>query len=109
MRGQDAIWPSASTAPSMTERQALMPVQKAHPVKEVLDIIKAFDFGRQRRVSFEYIVFKGLNDTPGPCQGAGKDPQRHPLPDKPDTLPRHPRVRIQQSRHRRRWRPSVTA
>ena len=41
-----------------------MPVQKAHPVKEVLDTIKAFDFGRQRRVSFEYIVFRGLNDSP---------------------------------------------
>jgi len=50
--------------PFDAERQALMPVQKAHPVKEILDIIRAFDFGRQRRVSFEYIVFKGLNDTP---------------------------------------------
>ncbi len=46
------------------EREAMMPVQKAHPVKEVLDIIRSFDFGRQRRVSFEYIVFKGMNDTP---------------------------------------------
>ena len=51
-------------SPFDEERQSLMPVQKAHPVREVLDIIKAFDFGRQRRVSFEYIVFKGLNDTP---------------------------------------------
>ncbi len=51
-------------SPFDTERQALMPVQKAHPVKEVLDIIRAFEMGRQRRVSFEYIVFKGLNDTP---------------------------------------------
>lgn len=51
-------------SPFDEERQAMMPVQKAHPVKEVLDIIKAFDFGRQRRVSFEYIVFRGLNDTP---------------------------------------------
>ncbi len=51
-------------SPFDEERQALMPVQKAHPVKEVLDIIRAFDFGRQRRVSFEYIVFRGLNDTP---------------------------------------------
>ena len=51
-------------SPFDEERQAMMPVQKAHPVKEVLDIIRAFDFGRQRRVSFEYIVFKGLNDTP---------------------------------------------
>ena len=51
-------------SPFDEERQAMMPVQKAHPVKEVLDIIRAFDFGRQRRVSFEYIMFKGLNDTP---------------------------------------------
>jgi len=51
-------------SPFDEERQAMMPVQKAHPVREVLDIIRAFDFGRQRRVSFEYIMFKGLNDTP---------------------------------------------
>ncbi|MBE0666589.1 MAG: radical SAM protein, partial [Bacteroidales bacterium] len=50
-------------SPFDEERQALMPVQNAHPVKEVLDIIRAFDFGGQRRVSFEYIVFKGMNDT----------------------------------------------
>jgi 23S rRNA (adenine2503-C2)-methyltransferase len=50
-------------SPFDDERFALMPVQKAHPVKEVLDVIRSFDFGRQRRVSFEYIVFKGLNDT----------------------------------------------
>lgn len=46
------------------ERQALMPVQKANPIRQVLDTVRGFDFGRQRRVSFEYIVFKGLNDTP---------------------------------------------
>lgn len=51
-------------SPYDEERQVLMPVQNAHPVKEVLDIIRSFDFGRQRRVSFEYIVFKGMNDTP---------------------------------------------
>jgi len=50
-------------SPFDDERQALMPVQQAHPVREVIDIIRSFEFGRQRRVSFEYIVFKGLNDT----------------------------------------------
>ena len=54
----------STKCPFDEERQALMPVQNAHPVKEVLDIIRAFDFGGQRRVSFEYIVFKGMNDTP---------------------------------------------
>lgn len=51
-------------SPFDDERESLMPVQKSHPVKEVLDVIRRFDFGRQRRVSFEYIVFRGVNDTP---------------------------------------------
>lgn len=46
------------------ERQKLMPVQVAYPISDVVREIKSWDFGRQRRVSFEYIVFKGLNDTP---------------------------------------------
>ena len=46
------------------ERKRLMPVQVAYPIAEVVREIKSWDFGRQRRVSFEYIVFKGLNDSP---------------------------------------------
>ena len=41
-----------------------MPVQKTNSIREVLDIIKEFDFSGQRRISFEYILFKGLNDSP---------------------------------------------
>lgn len=50
--------------PFDSERRELMPVQSAYPLSEVIREIKSWDFGRQRRVSFEYIVFKGLNDTP---------------------------------------------
>jgi len=49
--------------PFEEERKMLMPVEKAFPLKEVLKEIRAFDFGRQRRVSFEYILFKGFNDS----------------------------------------------
>jgi len=49
--------------PFDAERQTLMPVQVAYPLEEVIREIKSWDFGRQRRVSFEYIVFKGLNDS----------------------------------------------
>ena len=45
------------------ERRKLMPVQIAYPIAEVVNEIKGWDFGRQRRVSFEYILFKGLNDS----------------------------------------------
>lgn len=51
-------------SPFDDERRMLMPIQNVYPIKEVLDEIRSWDFGRQRRVSFEYIVFKNLNDTP---------------------------------------------
>ena len=54
------------------ERQKLMPVQVAYPLEEVIHEIKSWDFGRQRRVSFEYIVFKGLNDSPRHVQELAK-------------------------------------
>ena len=46
------------------ERKTLMPVEVAYPIKDVVKEIKSWDFGRQRRVSFEYIMFKNLNDSP---------------------------------------------
>ena len=51
-------------SPFDEERRNLMPIQRTNTVKEVLDIIREFDFSSQRRVSFEYILFKGLNDSP---------------------------------------------
>lgn len=51
-------------SPIPSERLSLMPVEKAFPIQEVVDLIRHYDFSHQRRVSFEYIVFKGLNDDP---------------------------------------------
>jgi 23S rRNA (adenine2503-C2)-methyltransferase len=45
------------------ERSKLMPVQQVYPLQGVLDEIKSWGFGRQRRVSFEYILFKDFNDS----------------------------------------------
>ncbi len=50
--------------PFPEERQQLMPVQDAHPLDDIIAEIRKRDFSGQRRVSFEYIVFGGLNDTP---------------------------------------------
>ena len=50
-------------SPYPAERLSLMPVEKAFPMHGVLDMIRQYDFSHQRRVSFEYIVFKGLNDS----------------------------------------------
>jgi 23S rRNA (adenine2503-C2)-methyltransferase len=46
------------------EREMLIPLQKTYPIKDIIKVIRSADLGRQRRVSFEYILFKGLNDSP---------------------------------------------
>lgn len=51
-------------SPFDEERRKLMPIQQVYPLKEVLNDIRSWDFGRQRRVSFEYILFRGFNDSP---------------------------------------------
>ena len=51
-------------SPFDEERRKLMPVQRTNSVEEVLNIIRNFEINSQRRISFEYILFKGLNDTP---------------------------------------------
>lgn len=46
------------------QRAEIMPVEKAFPIRKVVELLKRYDFSHQRRVSFEYIVLKGTNDTP---------------------------------------------
>ncbi len=49
--------------PFNDERAVLMPKQRNYPLNEILSIVKSHSFGLQRRVSFEYIMFKNMNDT----------------------------------------------
>lgn len=44
------------------ERLQMMPVQKAFPLSEVLALLRHYDWSGQRRLSFEYTMFRGLND-----------------------------------------------
>ena len=48
--------------PFPEERLEMMPAQKAWDIREVLGLIRQYDFSGQRRVSFEYTMFAGFND-----------------------------------------------
>jgi 23S rRNA (adenine2503-C2)-methyltransferase len=50
--------------PFHEEREQIMPIERAYPIRQVADILREYDFTHQRRVSFEYIVMSGLNDSP---------------------------------------------
>ena len=50
-------------SPFPSQRSELMPAERAFSIKEMVDLLKNYDFSKQRRLSFEYIVFKGVNDS----------------------------------------------
>ncbi|MBO4371073.1 MAG: 23S rRNA (adenine(2503)-C(2))-methyltransferase RlmN, partial [Paludibacteraceae bacterium] len=49
-------------APNASVRAALIPAEKAYPMAETLALLKKHDFSHQRRLSFEYTLFAGVND-----------------------------------------------
>ena len=51
-------------SPIHEQRAMLMPAEKAMPIAEIVEMLRDYDFSHQRRLSFEYIVFGGLNDSP---------------------------------------------
>ena len=55
-------------SPFDQERQRLMPVQKTWPVEEVIEVLRGYDWSGQRRLSFEYIMFGGINDSDAHAQ-----------------------------------------
>ncbi|WP_300698792.1 23S rRNA (adenine(2503)-C(2))-methyltransferase RlmN [Bacteroides sp.] len=49
--------------PVPLQRRELMPAEKAFSITEIVELLRNYDFSKQRRLSFEYIVFKGVNDS----------------------------------------------
>lgn len=50
-------------SPVHEQRAMLMPAEKGMPIADVVELLRNYDFSHQRRLSFEYIVFGGLNDS----------------------------------------------
>lgn len=80
-------------SPFNEERKQLMPIESVYSAEQVIEAIKQYDFGRQRRISFEYIMFKGVNDSIEHIKGLTKLLNGircrinlihfHPIPDSP--------------------------
>ncbi len=46
-------------------RNELVPLNKKYPIRELMDAIRAYPgLGNARRVTFEYVMLKGVNDSP---------------------------------------------
>lgn len=51
-------------SPFGAEREGIMPVERAFPLREVVEFLRKYDFAHQRRLSIEYIMWDGFNDGP---------------------------------------------
>lgn len=49
-------------SPFALERERLMPVEKAFPMRDIMPMLRGHDFAHQRRLSIEYTMFAGIND-----------------------------------------------
>lgn len=80
-------------SPFDEERKKLMPIQQVYSIEKVIEALHDYDFGRQRRISIEYIMFDGINDTAAHVKGITKMLNGvkcrinlikfHPIPDSP--------------------------
>ena len=50
-------------SPISAQRQTIMPIEKKYPIAEVIELLKKYDWSKQRRLSFEYIMFDEVNDS----------------------------------------------
>lgn len=46
----------------IAQRESMMPAQKAFPLQSVMKLLKSYDFSGQRRLTLEYIMWRGVND-----------------------------------------------
>lgn len=50
-------------SPMSVQRQTIMPMEKKYPIAETIELLRKYDWSKQRRLSFEYIMFDGVNDS----------------------------------------------
>lgn len=68
-------------------RDKLMPINRKHPVQELVSAAEYYYRKTRRRITFEYILFDGLNDTPDDARRLAKLCKR--IPSKVNIIPFH--------------------
>lgn len=51
-------------APTHELRQQIVPLERKHPLPQLMDALRSFESAGGRRITFEYVMIDGLNDAP---------------------------------------------
>jgi len=75
-------------APDDQRRGAVMPINRTHPLADLLAVLRQFPLERGRKITFEYILIRGFNDQPGDADAIARI--LHGMPAKVNLIPVNP-------------------
>lgn len=75
-------------APNDEVRGQLMPVNRKYPLKELLDCCRALPLPRRQRITFEYVLLRGVNDSASDARQLGE--LLRGIPSKMNVIPFNP-------------------
>ena len=59
-------------APTQELRAEFMPIAERYPMDELMAALRTFPLEGGRRITFEYVLIRGVNDAPGDARALGK-------------------------------------
>ncbi len=75
-------------ATTQAEREEMMPVTRRYPLDELLDACRRFPLKSGSRITFEYVLLDGVNDSPAHARRIVK--LLHGIPSKVNVIPFNP-------------------
>src|SRR5436853_2241191 len=52
------------TGATNEKRNQLMPINRKYPIEQLLDAVRRFPLKHRQRVTFEYVLLRGVTDAP---------------------------------------------
>ena len=77
-------------AVSQKQRENLMPLTKTNTLQELMNVLKNFPLPKYRRITLEYVLIKGVNDSPKHAELLAKLIGKHKKKFKVNLIPFNP-------------------
>ncbi len=77
-------------AVSQKKREELMPLTKTNTLEELMAVLKSYPLPKYRRITLEYVLIKGVNDSPKDAERLAKLIGRHKNRFKVNLIPFNP-------------------
>jgi len=77
-------------APTQRLRESLMPISKTNTLEELMKVLKEFPYPKGRRIMLEYVLIKGVNDSPEDAKLLAELIGRHKHKFKVNLIPYNP-------------------